>query len=588
MQLKSRRKNQIGLLFLLMLVASVAEVISIGAVIPFLGMLSAPERAFEAQWAKFLIGWLNLSHPSELLLPLTLLFAVAALFSGAVRLCLLWAQTRLSYAIGADLGIEIYRRTLYQPYAVHVARNSSEVISGISQKSSAVVSGMVLPALTLLSSLLILGSIVAALLALQPYVAVSAFLGFGVIYVAIVLISRRKLEEYSRLISENHVQLLKALQEGLGGIRDVLIDGTQDVYCRIYHEADLVLRRASAGTTIIAGGPRFAIEAMGMILIAFIAYFIARSTSGLAETIPILGALALGSQRLLPILQQVYSSWVSIKSSSASLTDAIDLLEQPLPDQHVLEPEQLVFQSQIEFRDVSFQYTPTGPMVLKGVSLTIPKGERIGVVGTTGSGKSTLMDLLMGLLVPGRGTLLVDGVSITQKNNRSWQTHIAHVPQSVFLADISIAENIAFGVSRADIDYKKVREAAEKAQIGETIESWEAGYQTLVGERGIRLSGGQRQRIGIARALYKKASVIVLDEATSALDGETESSVMTAIEALGRQLTIIIVAHRLSTLTGCTQVVEISEGRVAKVERFDQIIEADLRDATTLRSRRDS
>ena len=338
----------------------------------------------------------------------------------------------------------------------------------------------------------------------------------------------------------------------------MLIDGTQSVYCTTYRAADLRLRRAQGSNQFLGNFPRFGIEALGMLLISALAYGMAREPGGMAVAIPVLGALALGAQRMLPILQQAYGSWTAIRAGQASLQDALSLLDQPLPD-HADQPAPvpIPFSQRLCIDQLSFRYSAETPLVLRNLTLSVEKGSRVGFIGATGSGKSTLLDIVMGLLQPTEGTIAVDGVQITPSNLRSWQAHIAHVPQSIFLADTSIAENIAFGVSLEHIDMERVKDAAGRAQIAQAIESWPQQYKTKVGERGVRLSGGQRQRIGIARALYKQADVIVFDEATSALDNETERAVMQAIESLGDDLTIFIIAHRLTTLKNCSCVVKL-------------------------------
>jgi ATP-binding cassette subfamily B protein len=295
-----------------------------------------------------------------------------------------------------------------------------------------------------------------------------------------------------------------------------------------------------------------------MALIAFLALAMAIQQDGLELALPLLGAFALGAQRLLPLLQQVYQSWATLRGASKTVDHVLALLEQPLP-RHVKEPPPppLPYYRDIELRDVGHQYNPGGPWVLRHISFRITKGSRVGVKGTTGSGKSTLLDIVMGLLSPTTGQVLVDGAPVTATNQRAWQAHIAHVPQSIYLADASVAENIAFGTPSAQIDLERVREAAGRAQIAKTIEALPNGYDTLVGERGVQLSGGQRQRIGIARALYKRADVLVFDEATSALDTKTEAEVMGAIQSLDRELTIFLIAHRLSTLEGCDVTVDL-------------------------------
>jgi ATP-binding cassette subfamily B protein len=285
-----------------------------------------------------------------------------------------------------------------------------------------------------------------------------------------------------------------------------------------------------------------------------------------AAVIPLLGALALGAQRLLPALQQVYSGWSSLIGYNTAMQAVLALLSQPLPPQvQVVEPLQLG--QSIRLDSVHFSYGHDQPKVLHGVNLQIRRGERIGLIGSTGSGKSTMMDLLMGLLPPTAGQLLVDGADLHDPEHpdrlMAWRASIAHVPQSIYLADSSIAENIAFGVPSEYIDLALVKQAAAQAQIASFIESNPEGYESFVGERGIRLSGGQRQRIGLARALYKKARVLVLDEATSALDTRTEETVMKAINGLSESLTVIMIAHRLSTLKSCDRVIRLEHGSVS-------------------------
>jgi len=567
-----RRRGQFGLLLVLMIAASFAEIISIGAVLPFLAVLTAPERIFQLPMVQPIIKASGITMASQLLLPLTVVFGLAALISGGVRLFLLWASTRLSYATGADLSISVYRRTLYQPYSVHVARNSSEIISGISGKTGTVIATFS-SILNFISSTIILVAILVTLVAVDPVIALAAFAGFGLLYALIIKITQSRLVVNSQRIAHESTQVIKSLQEGLGGIRDVLIDGTQATYCEIYRNADLPSRHAQGNNSFISSSPRFALEALGMLLMSGLAYMLALQPNGIAKAIPVLGALALGAQRLLPVLQVAYMSWSNIQGSQASLRDAIELLDQPLPDYADQPPAKpLPFHEQIELNNLSFRYTEQTPLVLNSLNLTISKGSRTGFIGVTGSGKSTLLDIVMGLLQATDGALAIDGQPVTTSNNRAWQAHIAHVPQAIYLSDSTLEENIAFGIAKGKIDHNRVKRAAQQAQIAEIIESWPKKYKTYVGERGIRLSGGQRQRIGIARALYKQADVIIFDEATSALDNETEQAVMEAIESLGHELTILIIAHRLTTLKNCTQVVELGDGGIKRIGSYREIV----------------
>jgi ATP-binding cassette, subfamily B, bacterial PglK len=556
-----------------MVLTSFAEVFSIGSVLPFLGALSAPERIFELPLVQPIINKLKLTEAKQILLPLTLVFALAALVAGTMRLLLLWANTRLSFATGADLSIDIYRRTLYQPYTVHCARNSSEVINGISVKANGVIYNIIVPVLILMSCSIMLAAIFITLISIQPLITLSVFGGFGFIYMIIIYLNRKRLLINSISEARETSQVIKLIQEGLGGIRDILIDGSQKVYCKIYSDTDLSLRRAQGNSLFINASPRFGLEALGMILIAFIAYSVAQKKDGFVEAIPMLGALVLGAQRLLPVLQQGYSAWTQINGGQASLKDTLELLDQPLPDyinKSII--KKLSFNQKITLKQLDFRYNPQTHYIFKNLNLTIKKGSRVGFIGPTGSGKSTLVDIIMGLLEPTNGHLEVDGKNISAANRRSWQLHIAHVPQVIFLTDSTIEENIAFGIPKEEIDHDKVRKAAKQAQISETIENWPKQYQTFVGERGLRLSGGQRQRIGIARALYKEADVIIFDEATSALDNATEEIVMNTIEELSKDITLLIIAHRLTTLKNCTQIVELSRNAIERTGSYEEII----------------
>jgi ABC-type multidrug transport system fused ATPase/permease subunit len=554
-------------------VSAFAEIASIGAVIPFIVALTQPDRLFKWSVVARFSRAFGIETSDQLLLPLTLAFAAIALISNAVRMLLLWSSARLTFASGADLSSEVYRRTLYQPYSVHVARNSSDVISGITSKVGGTVLGVMFPMMTLISSGVSLLATLVALLVIDPWLALGAGFGFGVCYCIITWFSRRRLRANSRRIATEYTLVVKALQEGLGGIRDVLLDGSQPVYCDVYRRAEQSLRRAQGDNVFIGQSPRFSMEAVGMVLIAGLAFGLSRQYHGVAAALPTLAALALGAQRLLPALQQVYGAWASIAGNHALLEDTLSLLDQPLPaDASSSRPHPLPFEREIRFEQVQFRYSEEGPWVIDNLNLVISKGARVGLVGGTGSGKSTTLDLLMGLLRPNAGLISIDGQVLEGSRIHAWQASIAHVPQAIFLADTTLAENIAFGMPPGAVDRQRVRLAAERAQMAEFIDSMPQGLESLVGERGVRLSGGQRQRIGIARALYKDATVLVLDEATSALDNSTERSVMDAIEGLSRELTIIMIAHRLSTVQRCDTIVELEKGRLIAQAPYNELL----------------
>jgi ATP-binding cassette subfamily B protein len=378
----------------------------------------------------------------------------------------------------------------------------------------------------------------------------------------------------SARINSEYNQIIKNLQEGLGGIRDVLINGTQEVHIRAYRESDLRLRRSTGNVHIIGTMPRYIVEALGMVLIAVIAYLMLVAEGSTEETVIILGLFALAAQRMLPLIQQVYVGLTSIRGNVASLGEVVTLLNQPLPEYAYSKPKKpLLFAKSIELRNLCFKYGDVNKEVLFNISLKIPKGARVGIIGATGCGKSTLIDILMGLLEPTSGVILVDNNELTLANRRAWQLNISHVPQSIYLSDTTIAENIALSHSAKDkIDPHRVRWAAKIAQIDKEIDLMPNGYNTFVGERGGRLSGGQRQRIGIARAVYNQTDVLFLDEATSGLDLNTETNFINMLENLPSELSVIMVAHNITTLKNCTMIIEIRNGNLFHLGSYDDYI----------------
>lgn len=544
--------------------SAVAELFSLGSVLPFLAVLTEPEQIWNSRWIQQLAPKLGWSSASELLVPAAGIFAFAAVTAALIRLANLWLGGQLAAAIGSDLSCEAYRKTLYQPYSVHVKRNSSAVINSVTGQVGTTVAAINLVLKTSTSTLVAI-SLLVGLLWIDWAVALSAVCLFGGSYTLIGFFSRRALLINGRIINDSRAEVLKSLQEGLGAIRDVILDGTHDLYLDVYGRSDWPQRQHKAKNEFLSIFPRFCLEALGLIAIAILATVLTVQKGGGAAALPVLGAFALGAQRLLPVMQQAYSGWSSLKGFSTDLEGVLKILDQPLPPALKIAAK-FSFRAGVVFSGVGFSYGEETARVLKDVSIGIDLGQRVGFIGSTGSGKSTVVDLLMGLLSPTQGQILVDGLDLHDPGHPerllAWRSAIAHVPQSIYLADSSIAENIAFGVSKEKIDFDRVRLAAQQAQIASFIEASPDGYATFVGERGIRLSGGQRQRLGIARALYKQAQVLILDEATSALDNATEQAVMNAINQLDRNLTVVMIAHRLSTVAKCDHVIRLDHGHV--------------------------
>jgi ABC-type multidrug transport system fused ATPase/permease subunit len=572
-----RRKAQLVLLVLLMLLSSLAELLTIASLVPFLVALSDPAGLWRHPWVRLAAQSLGLSGPQQLILPITLLLMAAGLISAAIRAANLFVNARLSALIGSDLGEQAYRRTLEQPYAMHLARNSSEVITRLGYLGL-ISRGVLAPLLQGLAGLIVAVVLVAGLLLYQPALAVGLAALFLLTYGSLVRLNRRRLHRLSSRANLYSQRSLKAQQEGLGAIRDVLLEGSQAIVVANFCQAERPLRLLEAEADTISGLPRFALEAAGMVGIAgSVLWMLPRG--GVVAALPAVGAIALGFQRLLPAVQQMYGASTYLGAYRDRLAAGLELLEQPEAKRGGLRdspPEPLPFRQSLTFRGVAFCHHAGSP-VLQGIDFSLHPGEWIGLVGSTGSGKSTLLDLLMGLLSPSEGQILVDGVPLEEPcalvdRRPAWQRHLAHVPQSIFLVDASIAANIAFGVAPERIDQERLIWAATVAQAEEFISALPQGFETPVGERGVRLSGGQRQRLGIARALYKRTDVLVLDEATSALDTRTEQRVMDSLWRFEKSHTVVMVAHRLSTLSRCQRIIDLHQGKVRAISSYAELL----------------
>jgi ABC-type multidrug transport system fused ATPase/permease subunit len=583
-----RRWQLVGLSFL-MLISAFAEMATLGAVVPFLTLLADPSVANKYQISQTVFLWLGTSN-GNVLLTAGVLFCVIAISAALIRMIMMWSSMRFAYGLGTDISSEVYRLTLHQPYSWHVSQNSSEILAVI-DKVNGITGEILTPLMQGIVAFLIGIGILVMLIIIDWPTALIAGLGFTLIYAITTLAFRNQLKNNSKSIATNMPLRVQSVQEGLGGIRDVLINGTQHVYHKRFANFDYAMRRAQGSNAIISSSPRFIIEAIGMILIVFIAYYLNLRQAGLGSAIPVLGALAIGAQKLLPQMQLVYASWSSINGSRKQLEDVLALLVLPEADEYKnltyqlkhtkLNPNEINIpfltkekKHLVTLRNICFRYKIDLPEVLSNINLEIEQGTIIGFIGKTGSGKSTIIDLIMGLLEPSSGMIEVDGKALDNQQRKAWQLRIAHVPQSIYLSDATIAENIAFGIPQDQIDMLRVESVSTKAQLAEFIEKQPLKYKTIVGERGVRLSGGQRQRIGLARALYKKADVLVLDEATSALDETTEKSVMLAIKALSNELTIIMIAHRLSSLRDCDKIVELGNKSIIRVVSYAELIES--------------
>jgi ATP-binding cassette, subfamily B, bacterial PglK len=568
--LSRERKKQVLLIILLSFIAAFAEIASIGALVPFIGVITNPDMIMTNETIMPILRSFGITTASEMIPFFAFFFSVIVILSGIIRYVLLWLQTKFSFAVGADLVKNIYERKLYQDYEEHVLDNSSNIISAITTKVRDLVNQTIGPCINLISSLLLLTAIALFLLFLDPVIAIMAFGLFGTMYGIIAMLVKEKLVNQGRIMTESQNLIVKSLQESMGGIRDVIIDSAQQIFLKRFIDYDLRARAATVDIIVISQAPRYVVESLGLVLIAVVAYVLIFIMGRSGDVVVTLGALGLGAQRMLPILQQTYWSFSQISGGKKALKDVIGLISDKGPDS--LGYSKISFNNRISLSKISYAYPGTNNLILDNVSINVSKGSKIGIVGETGSGKSTLVDLIMGLLLPTSGSIDIDDVQIEKNTNLgSWRSLVCHVPQDIFLLDDTVSANIAFGIPESEIKKNLIKKVAEISGFASVAEKLPQKYQTIVGERGSSLSGGQKQRLGIARALYKDLDVIIFDEATSALDSITEKKIIDSIDLFDSSITIFMIAHRIETLKNCDEIWSLENGKI-NVSRYQEII----------------
>ena len=560
----NRKKELVGLIILI-LISSIADIISIGAIIPFLGLLTNPESVTSHPIIEKMFSSYAPLDNEIFLIYSSIIFIVLVLISGIVRLILLKKITNVSHMIGTDLSTNFYTKIIYSPYEEQIEKNSADAIAGLTAKINNTVS-VVNSMISLIGNIFVFLSLSILIIFIDYKVAISsvAILGFG--YLIVARRTRNKLVENSEVISLNTNKLVAILQESLGGIRDVVLDRLQYFFINKYRPIDKELRVAMCDNIYHGGSPKYIMETIGIVVIAGISIYLTLTLDDTSQVIPILGAIALTAQRILPTMQQMFRAWANIMGHKSEIDYIVSVLNKPL--ENIDSCSDVLFNKRIELKGISYSYNNRENLAitLNDVNLVIDKGDVIGIIGETGVGKSTLVDIIMGLLTNIKGKIIVDGIDISQANISSWRSKIAHVPQEIFLKDDTIAANIVFGANINSAIESKVDKAIEYAQLSDFVSSVKGGVNYKVGERGINLSGGQKQRIGIARAIYKNVGLMVLDEATSALDTKTERDIVNMLGQLEKSMTIIIIAHRLTTLKHCNHIYKLSKNGLKEVD----------------------
>jgi len=575
---REQRKKLLRLqvLVVLMAFAEIAGVVSIGPFMALVGDMSQLQG--EGRFAQFYQAT-GATSPEQFLFWVGIGVLVLLTLAAAISAITVWRLSMYGARVGAELSIRLYRHYMHQPWLFHAGGSSSELTKQITGECQRVTGGIINPLMQMNAKIVMAVLMAVGIFIYNPAVALIGVAVFTTAYWLLFRIVRTRLMRNGQIISRTQQQRFKLMAEGFGGIKDTLLLGRQPDFVHRFDTASSRFAHAQGTNQAMSQVPRFAMELVAFGSIIFlILYLLATHEGNLGTILPVLSVYALAGFKLLPAFQQVYTSLSSIKGNLAAL-DSIrdDLRASSLDDSKALgnskqqSNQHLVPNQSMTLQDATFYYPGKSQPALCNLTITIPVNKVIGLVGASGSGKSTAIDLLLGLIQPQIGTLLVDGQPLNQDQLRAWQNTLGFVAQSIFLADSSIRENIAFGLPAGDIEEAKVKQAATMAHLNELIEELPNGLDTRVGERGVQLSGGQRQRIGIARALYHDAEVLILDEATSALDGITEKLIMDAIHDFAGKKTIIMIAHRLATVKQCDQIYLMAAGKVVDSGTYGEL-----------------
>lgn len=573
--LSRQQRAKLQLLQVLVVLMAVAEVASVLAIGPFMALVGDIQQLQgDGPLARIYVA-IGATDANEFLF-IAGAVALLVLFLAAVISSLtLWRLSMYGAQVGADLGNRLYRYYMGQPWLFHAAGNSSQLTSKIAQECQRLSTGIIQPVMQMNARIVSAVLMTLTLFVFNPWVATIGLLVFAIAYGVLYRTVQRRLQRNGQCITAENSQRFKLMNEGFGGIKDTQLLGRQAYFVRRFNKANTEMAGAMGSNQVLAQVPRFAMELVAFGSVIALILFLLKSYEGdLGSILPVLSIYALAGFKLLPSLQWVYTSFSQVRGNVAAFDNLYDDLRASGNSASNLEVsnERWVPRTGIELKGIVFTYPGTDQPALDGLSLMVPANSVVGLVGASGSGKSTTIDLMLGLIDAQHGLLQVDGEPVSKERLRSWQNALGYVPQSIFLADATIAENIAFGVPPEEVDSAKVARAAKMAHLDEFVATLPQGLATRVGERGVQLSGGQRQRIGIARALYGDAEVLVLDEATNALDGITEKQVMDAIHDFAGQKTIIIIAHRLATVRQCDTIFLLEAGKVVDQGSYTELV----------------
>lgn len=562
----------------LVVIMAFTELLGIASIAPFMALVGDISLLHQEGVYSKLYQFSGINSPVDFVFAAGCLVLLMLTISTIVSMLTTWRLAVYGASVGTELADRLYSYYMQQSWLFHASGSSAQLTKQVSTEANRISGGIIQPLMSLNAKLVLALFISVSIFIYNPIIALAGIFAFVLAYIIMYKLVRKSLILNGRRLSEVSTQRFRLMNEGFGGIKDVLLlDRKYDFIDRFTEEGGLQARAQGTNNTISLV-PRFFVELLAFgAMISLVLVLIKSYDGNLGQVLPVLAIYALACFKLLPALQQIYSSITQIKGDSAAFEAVKEDLQQSKINQNELNEKtvspKLKFEQQIKLDNITFAYPNKQNYALNNVSISIPINHVIGIVGSSGSGKSTLIDIILGLLPPQSGHIYIDDTLITGNNIRGWQNNLGFVPQSIFLSEGSIAENIAFGISANEIDYNQVLKAIELAHLTELVEELPKGLHTKVGERGVQLSGGQRQRIGIARALYNQADVLIFDEATSALDGITEKIIMDAIHDFSGQKTIIMIAHRLKTVEKCDIIYLMEKGSIIDQGTYKELVD---------------
>lgn len=580
--LTDKQLKQFYLLQVLVVIMAFTELLGIASITPFMALVGDISILETNGVFAQLYQMSGLNSPTDFLFYTGVIVLVMLTFSTVISMFTTWRLSIFGARIGTEIADRLYTYYMHQSWQFHASGSSAQLTKQVSTEAARISNDIIQPLMQMNSKLVLALFISISIVIYDPVIAILGLFIFSLAYFVLYRLVRQKLESNGQRLSDVSTRRFRLMNEGFGGIKDVLLLNRSHDFINRFHDSGKIFARAQGTNIAISQVPRYFIELIAFgAMISLVLVLIKVHSGNLGEVLPVLAVYALAAFKLLPALQQIYSSLSVIKGNVAAFEAVKDDLQRSFENQKSVNKASIAtsinFHEHIALNDITFSYPGKDRAAVAGINMSIPINSVIGLVGSSGSGKSTLIDLLLGLLIPQQGGIYVDDVRITVENNRAWQNLLGFVPQSIFLSEGSIAENIAFGIPAKDINLKQVNKALNLANLTELVEQLPYGVNTKVGERGVQLSGGQRQRVGIARALYHEAKVLVFDEATSALDGITEKIVMDAIHEFSGQKTIIMIAHRLKTVEKCDLIYFMEHGKIIDHGTYQELVARNLK-----------